>query len=126
MAYNLAMVGIGEKENTRRTFASVVSSNYFAVLGVAPVLGRAFLPEEESPGTNAPVAIVSHGYWKRYGSNAGLLGSQIIINGRPHSVVGVMPRVSPGTMHVFGSEVWVPLSVYDQVANEFMRRVATR
>jgi hypothetical protein len=42
------------------------------------------------------VAIVSHGYWKRYGSNAGLLGSQIIINGRPHSVVGVMPRVSPG------------------------------
>jgi predicted permease len=119
MAYNLAMVGIGEKENTRRTFASVVSSNYFAVLGVAPVLGRAFLPEEENPGANAQVAIVSHGYWKRNGGSAGVLGSKIVINGRPHSVVGVMPEGFTGTMHIFGSEVWVPLSVYDQVANEF-------
>jgi predicted permease len=119
MAYNLAMVGLGQKEHTRRTFASVVSSNYFAVLRVAPVLGRAFLPEEETPGANAQVAIVSHGYWKRHGGNAGVLGSQIIINGRPHSVVGVMPEGFTGTMHIFGSEVWVPLSVYDQVANEF-------
>jgi predicted permease len=119
MAHNLAMVGLGTKGDTRRVYASVVSASYFSVLGVAPVLGRAFLPEEENPGTNAQVAIVSHGYWKRNGGSAGVLGSQIIVNGRPHSVVGVMPEGFTGTMHIFGSEVWVPLSVYDQVANEF-------
>ncbi|MBA2351625.1 MAG: ABC transporter permease, partial [Burkholderiales bacterium] len=75
MAYTLAMVGIGEKSDTRRVYASVVSSNYFSVMGIAPVRGRAFLPEEETPGRTAPVAIVSHGYWKRHGGLPTLLGS---------------------------------------------------
>ena len=119
MAYNLAMVGVGERENTRRTYASIVSANYFSVLAVAPAQGRAFLPEEETPGANARVAIVSHGYWMRTGGHAGLLGSDIVINGRRFSIVGIMPEGFTGTMHIFGTEVWVPLSVYDQVANQF-------
>ncbi len=119
MAYTLAMVGIGEKSDTRRVYASVVSSNYFSVLGVTPMLGRAFLPEEEAPGRSVPVALVSHGYWKRHGGHAGLLGSQMMINGRSFNIIGVLPEGFTGTMHIFGSEVWLPLSVYDLVANEF-------
>jgi hypothetical protein len=45
-AHNVAMVGIGEKGNTRRAFASIVSANYFSVLGVAPVKGRTFTTNE--------------------------------------------------------------------------------
>ena len=119
MAYNLAMVGLGEKSEARRVFASVVSSNYFSVMGVAPARGRAFLPEEETPGRNAPVAIVSHNYWKRSGGQASLLGADIIVNGRRFSIVGIMPEGFTGTMHIFGSEVWLPLSAYDSVANQF-------
>jgi hypothetical protein len=119
MAYTLALVGIGEKSDTRRVYASVVSSNYFSVMGVAPARGRAFLPEEETPGRNAPAAIVSHGYWKRNGGQASLLGSDIIVNGRRFSIVGIMPEGFTGTMHIFGSEVWLPLSAYDAVANQF-------
>ena len=119
MAYTLAMVGIGEKSDTRRVYASVVSSNYFSVMGVAPVRGRAFLPEEETPGRNAPVAIVSHGYWKRHGGLPTLLGSDMIINGQRFSVIGIMPEGFTGTMHIFGSEVWLPLSAHDLVANQF-------
>ena len=47
--YNVAMVGVGEKNNTRRTFASLVTANYFDVLGVAPVVGRVFTPDEDQP-----------------------------------------------------------------------------
>src|SRR5947208_1935091 len=65
-AYNVGMVGLGEKGNTRRVFVSIVTANYFSVLGVAPVQGRVFLPEEEVPGRATPVAMVSYGYSKRH------------------------------------------------------------
>src|SRR6266550_6767678 len=87
MAYNLALVGIGQKGDTRRAFAAIVSSNYFAVLGVNMARGRSFLPEEETPGRAAPVAIVSNGYWQK--QNQPALGSQLLINGRPFSIIGV-------------------------------------
>src|SRR5439155_7109563 len=58
MSFNLSLIGIGQKGDTRRAFAAIVSSNYFSVLGVPLAQGRAFLPEEETTGRNAPVAIV--------------------------------------------------------------------
>ncbi|MGH8095252.1 MAG: ABC transporter permease [Chthoniobacterales bacterium] len=119
LAHNLAMIGIGEKGNTRRAFADVVSSNYFSVLGRAPALGRAFLPEEETPGRDTPVAIVSYSYWKKQGLNPAALGSKILINGRTFTIVGIMPEGFGGTMQVLSVDVWLPLGVYDQVANDF-------
>src|SRR2546423_2697803 len=90
-AFNVGMVGIGEKSNTRRTFISLVSANYFEVLGVAPVLGRVFRREEELPGHAASVAIVSYGYWARHNQDRSILGSQILINGRSYTIVGILP-----------------------------------
>ena len=92
LAHNLSMVGLGEKGNTRRAFADVVSSNYFSVLGRAPAQGRTFLPEEETPGRNTPVAIVSHSYWKKQNLDPALLGSKMLINGHPFTIVGIMPE----------------------------------
>ncbi len=119
MAHNLAMVGIGDKSDARRAFAAVVSSNYFAVLGVLPVEGRTFLPEEETPGRPAAVAIVGHNFARKQKIIGPVLGSTITINGRPFTVIGVMPAGFSGTMTLFSPEVWLPLSVYDQVANNF-------
>ncbi|MEY2505180.1 MAG: hypothetical protein QOG27_1460 [Verrucomicrobiota bacterium] len=111
--YNVGMVGIGEKNNTRRTFASVVTSNYFDVLGVAPVIGRPFTLEEEQPGRAASVALVSYGYWKRHNEDASVLGSQVLINGRSYTVVGVLPKTFTGTLAVLSPEVWLPLSAFE-------------
>jgi predicted permease len=119
MAHNLAMVGLGEKGNTRRAFTDVVSANYFSVMGVMPAQGRAFRAEEETPGRNAAVAIVSYNYWKRERLNPALLGSTITIDGRPFTVIGIMPEGFTGTTQIFAPEIWLPLGMYDQVANDF-------
>ena len=119
MAHNLAMVGLGEKGNTRRAFTDVVSSNYFSVMGVMPIQGRVFTPEEETPGRNAQVAIVSHNYWKKTGLNPAMLGSSITINSRTFTVIGILPEGFTGTTQIFAPEIWLPMGVYDQVANGF-------
>ncbi len=119
MAHNLAMVGVGDQGQTRRTFADIVTASYFSVLGVRPVQGRTFLPEEEKPGSNAAVAIVSYSYWQKQALNPALLGSSITINSRPFTVVGIMPKGFSGTMQVFSPEIWVPLGVHDQMVNDF-------
>jgi predicted permease len=119
MSFNLALIGLGQKGDTRRAFAAIVSSNYFSVLGVPLARGRAFLPEEETPGRNAPVAIVSYSYWQKHDLDPSVLGSQLLINGRPSTIVGITPKGFVGTLQVFSPEVWLPMSVYDQVANDF-------
>jgi predicted permease len=119
MSFNLALIGLGQKGDTRRAFAAIVSSNYFSVLGVPLARGRAFLPEEETPGRNAPVAIVSYSYWQKHDLDPGVLGSQLLVNGRPSTIVGITPKGFVGTLQILSPEVWLPMSVYDQVANDF-------
>ncbi len=119
MGFNLAFIGLGQKGDTRRAFSAVVTSNYFSVLGVPLARGRAFLPEEETPGHNAQVAIVSYSYWARHEFDPGLLGSPLLINGHPFTIVGITPKGFVGTMTILSPEVWLPMSVYDQVANDF-------
>jgi predicted permease len=119
MTFNLALIGLGQKGDARRVFSAIVSSNYFSVLGVPMARGRAFLPEEETPGRNAPVAIASYSYWQKHDLDPGVLGSQVLVNGRPFTIVGITPPGFVGTLQVLSPEVWLPMSVYDQVANDF-------
>src|ERR1700720_1759665 len=125
MTFNLALIGLGQKGDAHRAFAAIVSSNYFSVLGVPVTRGRAFLPEEERPGRNAPVAIASYSYWQKHDLNPSVLGSQLLINGRPFTIVGITPKGFVGTLQVLSPEVWLPMSVYDQVANDFGSEIKT-
>ena len=119
MSFNLALIGLGQKGDTRRAFAAIVSSNYFSVLGVPLARGRTFLPEEETPGHNVPVAIVSYSYWQKHDLNPSVVGSQLLVNGRPFTIVGITPKGFVGTLQILSPEVWLPISVYDHVANDF-------
>jgi predicted permease len=113
LAHTLAMVGVGEGDASRRTFAAVVSSNYFSTLEVPLVQGRGFLPEEETPGSAAPVVIASHLYWEKTGFDPHLVGRTIRVNERPFTVVGITPENFCGTMMLFGPELYFPLSDLD-------------
>jgi putative ABC transport system permease protein len=82
-----------------------VTTGFFSVLGVRPLLGRAFLPEEDHvyPQT---VAILSHGLWKRrFGSDPNIIGRQVQMSGSSMTIVGVMP---PGFEYPEQVQVWVP------------------
>ncbi len=117
LAHNIATVGLGEDGASRRAFAAVVSSNYFETFEVPLVRGRAFLPEEERPGSAPAVVIASHLYWKKRGFDPGLVGSVIRINERPYTVVGIAPEHFSGTAMLFGPELYLPLGCYDQIAH---------
>ncbi|MEO5720516.1 MAG: ABC transporter permease, partial [Chthoniobacterales bacterium] len=82
-----------------------VTRDFFDVLGVQPALGRVFLAEEDQPNVQT-VAILSHGLWKRrFGSDSGIIGREILINARPTTIVGVMP---PGFDYPQETQIWVP------------------
>src|SRR3954468_3966287 len=119
MAYNLAMIGLGQKGDTRRTFGAIVSSNYFSVLGVPLARGRTFTAEEEALGRNTAVAIVSYAYWQKHNLDPSVLGSELLVNGHPFTIVGIAPRGFTGTLQIFSVEVWLPFSNYDRIANDF-------
>src|SRR6185312_1024774 len=100
MGFNLALIGLGQKGDTRRAFSAIVTSNYFSVVGVPLTRSRAFLPEEETPGHNTPVVIVSYSYWQKHDLDPNVLGSQLLINGRSFTIVGVTPKGFVGTMQI--------------------------
>src|SRR5579862_4240814 len=85
--YNLTGWGEPERVGTIR-----VSSSLQPMLGQRAALGRLFVPDEDQPGRTA-TAVLSYGTWaRRFGSDPGVLGKKIVLNGVPYEIVGVMPR----------------------------------
>ncbi|HVU24030.1 MAG TPA: ADOP family duplicated permease [Opitutus sp.] len=119
LAHNLTLVGVGEGDTSRRTFAAVVSSNYFSVLGVPLARGRGFTADEEKPGADVQVAIASWLYWQKSGFDPALIGRTVRVNERPFTIVGITPEHFTGTMMLFGPELYFPLGVHDLLANDF-------
>ena len=83
------LTGDGEPQKVE---ARRVTASFFSVLGVSPALGRAIEPADDRPG--APhVAVISYGLWqRRFGSDPGVVGRDVLMNGDKYTVVGVMPR----------------------------------
>jgi len=126
LAHDMAMVGVTEGDTTRRTFADIVSSNYFSTFGVRMFQGREFLPAEEQPGSAIPVAIVSYRYWERTGRDPNLVGKALRINSRPYTVVGIAPQGFTGVFAMLSSEIWLPLGVDELVKNDFFTEGESR
>jgi predicted permease len=81
-------IGTGEAE---RLTGYMVSADFFSTLGVAPVLGRTFRPDDDHPGA-APVVILGGGFWKRkFGSSLEIIGKPILLNGTSYTIAGVIP-----------------------------------
>ena len=102
---NFNLTGNGEPE---RISCAQVTSSLFTTLGVQPVRGRFFLPEEDKPGANK-VAVVSEAFWqRRYGRDEAILQSTLTLDNKPYAIVGVVPNNFrfPGEF-----DVWLPLTL---------------
>jgi predicted permease len=94
----------------QRINATLVTGNYFTVLGINAFLGRTFLPEEDQTPGSHPVAVISYGLWtSRFGSDQNLVGKSLTLNGRGFTVVGIAPRGFTGIESGESTDVWVPL-----------------
>src|SRR5438309_10664641 len=99
-AVPFTLTGLGDPV---QLFGGKVTSNYFDVLGVRPIRGRNFLPEEEE---NADVAMVTENLWrKRMGGDANVIGRSITLDGVPHTIVGVLPNL-PFSWTGPNAEIW--------------------
>src|SRR4029077_6892418 len=88
---------------------SVVSANYFDALGIHPVLGRGFDPVEQTGRKAHPVVFISHQLWQdRVQGDSGVIGKIQMMNGVPHTIVGVAPAGFYGTFVGYKFQFWVP------------------
>jgi putative ABC transport system permease protein len=94
----------------------IVSGNYFDVLGLKPVLGRAFLPEEDRvPGAQA-VVVISYTFWTRkFAASRSAIGATIGLNNRRYTIVGVAPKGFHGANALVSTDLWAPMMMYPQL-----------
>jgi putative ABC transport system permease protein len=105
--YNLSATG--GRQEAEQVSGLRVSAGFFSVLGVKPLFGRTFLPEEETLGKDREV-VLSYGLWKtRYGGDASLVGRSIRIDGAQFTVIGVMPRDFAWQFWSGPRQLWVPV-----------------
>ena len=114
MATRLNLSSGGEP---RQVVGEIVSGNYFEVLGVRMLLGRAISPTDDHTLGAHPVVVLSHALFSRFGADESLLGQTIQLNGRPFTIIGVTAPGYRGTSLLEGTELWVPLAMYQQVLN---------
>lgn len=115
-SWSWQLTGGGEPEQLQGVR---VSANFFASVGMNPMLGRAFVTEEDDPNA-PPVAIISYGLWQRqFGSDQNIVGRSMTLSGRTVNIVGVMPpgfrfpggaNLIPGLQFAFQNDVWMPLA----------------
>lgn len=104
--FNYTGENIVGPDGPERVQSGRVSTNVFEVLGVKPILGRAFEPGEDQPGRGDSV-ILSYRYWQqRFGGKPDAIGQKLRLNDRVHTIVGVMPETFAFPLTV--TQLWVP------------------
>lgn len=113
-------LAISDGVEPERFIGALVSWDLFPTLGIQPILGRQLRPEEDRPGA-PPVVLLSHGLWqRRYAADPAVIGRSITVNGKVHTVVGVMP---PRFQFPDLAQLWLPLVPTEQTSARADRRL---
>jgi putative ABC transport system permease protein len=107
--YRGAVVNLTGGDQPERLNGSNASSAVFKAVGIAPVTGRGFSPDEDRPGTER-VVLISDRLWRnRFGADPGIVGRTLTLNGQPHTVIGIMPPSMRFPSRL--TDVWLPFGL---------------
>jgi putative ABC transport system permease protein len=108
---------LGEGDRLERVWGELVSGNYFAVLGVKPILGRVFSPDEYGDRQGGyPVAVLGYGLWQRqFNGDRGVIGRTVRVNRQTLTIVGVAPEQFHGIIPGIAFEIWAPAMMGTQL-----------
>jgi putative ABC transport system permease protein len=106
-AMTVRSFNVTEGAEPERIEGAAVSAGLFPMLGVRPVLGRTFQPEDDQVGKDS-VVVLSHGLWRRLGGDQGMVGRTLKLDGLAYTVLGVLP---PGLHLIADADLWVPLAI---------------
>src|ERR1700736_2022545 len=105
-------------DRAERSVGGIVSANYFDALGVRPILGRGFRPEEGTGRNAHPVTVISYMTWKnRYKGDPDIIGKTQFMNGVQHTIIGIAPEKFHGTFVGYSFNFWVPTSMQETFDN---------
>lgn len=108
--YRVVVSSLTVNNTSQRVWGYLVSGNYFDVLGVKPVLGRAFLPEEDQTPDSHPVAVLGYNCWQhRFAGDPAIVGKTVEFNSRPFTIIGVAPKGFIGTEVAYDPEMFIPV-----------------
>lgn len=111
LAYHHDWLTLTGGDTPERIYVANVTSNYFSLLGIRPLIGRFFLPDEEARASGTPYVVLSYALWQtRFGGDPAILGKSIQIVRRPFTVIGVAPPGFIGAMTGIRTDAWMPLA----------------
>jgi predicted permease len=108
---------IGDADHADRVWGELVSGNYFAVLGVQPILGRVFSRQEYGDRAGAyPVAVIGEAFWRRrFNRDPRIIGQTLLVNHQPLTIVGVVGSEFHGSFPALYLELWAPITMASQL-----------
>jgi predicted permease len=112
VAFRMAPLNIGESGRTERTYAQLVSGNFFTALKLRPAAGRFIRPDEvDQPGAE-PVVVLSHDFWQtHFAGSPAAIGQTIRVNDNQLTIIGVAPEHFQGTILALQFDLWVPATL---------------
>ncbi|HEX4914687.1 MAG TPA: ABC transporter permease [Vicinamibacterales bacterium] len=115
IGYSPMMAPLSLGDRSRIMLGQIVTSNYFAVLGVQPQLGRLLVPSDDDPGAER-VVVLSHQMWQReFGGDQSIVGRSLTLRGLPYSIVGVSPASFTGVVPLLTPELFLPIAHVEEV-----------
>ena len=117
-----ALARVELEDGVRAVVGEAISGNYLPLLGIEASLGRVIGPSDDvAPGAH-PVVMLGHGYWQRmFGGDPGVVGRELRLGGRAYTVIGVAPDAYRGAFRGFQAELFVPMTMYDELMGVPMR-----
>jgi len=100
-------------------YGEIASANFFSLLGVQPLLGRTFRPDEDSKPGGDSVLVISEALWRRgFGADPGVIGRVVHLDRHPFTIIGVVPAPFRGSWSSMAYDFWAPLSMIAEVRNQ--------